>query len=88
MISPSNHFCGVKDSFLLSAQECITAGSLQNKYRNLTKYCTEGYFGSKFVTLVASGNGTSLLLFLAIKITSVSIVVLEYYDLVFFRRPI
>uniref|UniRef100_A0A0N5AGC4 Nuclear protein localization protein 4-like protein n=1 Tax=Syphacia muris TaxID=451379 RepID=A0A0N5AGC4_9BILA len=50
------HCTRYMDSFLLSAQECITAGFLQNKYRNLTSYCTDGYFGSKFVTLVASGD--------------------------------
>ena len=45
-----------QDSYLLSAQECITAGSFQNKYRNVTNFCTDGHFGSKFVTLVASGQ--------------------------------
>uniref|UniRef100_A0A0R3RTM0 NPL4 domain-containing protein n=1 Tax=Elaeophora elaphi TaxID=1147741 RepID=A0A0R3RTM0_9BILA len=45
-----------KDSFFLTAQECITAGWLQNKYPNITNFCTDGYFGSKFTTVVASGN--------------------------------
>ncbi|MCP9261566.1 Nuclear protein localization protein 4 [Dirofilaria immitis] len=44
-----------KDSFFLTAQECITAGWLQNKYPNVTTFCTDGYFGSKFTTVVASG---------------------------------
>ncbi|VDN52617.1 unnamed protein product [Dracunculus medinensis] len=52
----SVHYTRHKDSFFLSAKECITAGWLQNKYPNITNYCTEGAFGSKFVTLVASGN--------------------------------
>lgn len=45
-----------KDSFLLSAQECITAGAFQTRYRNRTRYCSDAFFGSKFVTLVASGD--------------------------------
>jgi nuclear protein localization family protein 4 len=44
------------ESFLLSAAECITAGAFQSKYKNHTKYCTDGVFGSKFVTVVASGD--------------------------------
>uniref|UniRef100_A0A914W5A8 MPN domain-containing protein n=1 Tax=Plectus sambesii TaxID=2011161 RepID=A0A914W5A8_9BILA len=47
-----------EDSFLLTAQECITAGHLQNRHPNFTKYCSEGYYGSKFVTIVASGDKT------------------------------
>ncbi|VDK61665.1 unnamed protein product [Gongylonema pulchrum] len=50
-------FLGLKrDSFFLTAQECITAGWLQNKYRNVTNFCSDGYFGSKFTTVVASGT--------------------------------
>uniref|UniRef100_A0A915ERH2 MPN domain-containing protein n=1 Tax=Ditylenchus dipsaci TaxID=166011 RepID=A0A915ERH2_9BILA len=47
-----------EDSFLLSAAECITAGHLQSKHKNYTKFCHDGYFGSKFVTVVASGDKT------------------------------
>jgi nuclear protein localization protein 4 homolog len=43
---------------LLSAEECITAGAFQNKYKNYTQYSSDGYFGSKFVTVVATGNKT------------------------------
>ncbi|KAI6208200.1 NPL4 domain containing protein [Aphelenchoides besseyi] len=43
-------------SFLMSAKECITAGAFQGKYKNLTQYCNDKYFGSKFVTVVASGD--------------------------------
>ncbi|ETN82076.1 nuclear protein localization protein 4-like protein [Necator americanus] len=45
-----------KDAFFLSAEECITAGYLQSKHPNVTDYCSERYFGSKFVTVVASGD--------------------------------
>ena len=43
----------------MSAEECITAGWLQNKYPNVCKYAEEGYFGSKFVTVVVSGDDQS-----------------------------
>jgi nuclear protein localization family protein 4 len=29
---------------------------IQSKYKNHTKYCTDGFFGSEFVTVVASGD--------------------------------
>ncbi|KAL3091387.1 hypothetical protein niasHS_007180 [Heterodera schachtii] len=45
-----------EESFLLTASECITAANFQLKNKNYTKYCDDGYFGSKFVTVVASGN--------------------------------
>ncbi|CAD5212060.1 unnamed protein product [Bursaphelenchus okinawaensis] len=45
-----------KESFLLTAKECITSGAFQTKYKNKTPYCSDGTFGSKFVTLVASGD--------------------------------
>ncbi|KHJ89927.1 NPL4 family protein [Oesophagostomum dentatum] len=45
-----------KDAFFLSAEECITAGYLQSKHPNVTEYCSDRYFGSKFVTVVASGD--------------------------------
>ncbi|GMR36479.1 hypothetical protein PMAYCL1PPCAC_06674 [Pristionchus mayeri] len=43
-------------SYLLSAEECITAGALQVKYPNPTQFCSDGVYGSKFVTVVASGD--------------------------------
>lgn len=43
-------------SFLMTARECITAGAFQTKYKNRTQFCTEEHFGSKFVTVVASGD--------------------------------
>ncbi|EYC14587.1 hypothetical protein Y032_0040g293 [Ancylostoma ceylanicum] len=45
-----------KDAFFLSAEECITAGYLQSKNPNITEYCSDRHFGSKFVTVVASGD--------------------------------
>ncbi|KAI1730031.1 NPL4 family domain-containing protein [Ditylenchus destructor] len=45
-----------EDSFLLSAAECITAGAFQAKHKNNTNYCYDGHFGSKFATVVATGD--------------------------------
>lgn len=44
------------DSYFLSAQECITAGYFQSKLPNRTKFCLDGFFGSKFVTVVVTGD--------------------------------
>ena len=49
------HFRGTSDTYFLSAEECITAGYFQNIYKNYSKYSHDGYFGSKFVTVVVSG---------------------------------
>ncbi|VDO92706.1 unnamed protein product [Soboliphyme baturini] len=44
------------DTYLISAEECITAGYLQNRYPNVCKYSPDAYFGSKFVTVIVSGG--------------------------------
>jgi nuclear protein localization family protein 4 len=49
------HFRGNSKTYYLSAEECITAGYLQNIHKNYTKLSTDGYFGSKFVTIVVTG---------------------------------
>ena len=49
------HFRGNANSFYLSAEECITAGYFQNVFKNYTKLSFDGYFGSKFVTVVVTG---------------------------------
>ena len=53
------HFRGNSDTYFLSADECITAGYFQNIYKNFTKYSRDGYFGSKFVTVVVTGDKTN-----------------------------
>ncbi|KAM4663209.1 nuclear protein localization protein 4 homolog [Discoglossus pictus] len=45
-----------KDAYFLSAEECITAGNFQNKHPNLCRLSPDGHFGSKFVTVVATGG--------------------------------
>jgi nuclear protein localization family protein 4 len=39
----------------MSAQECITAGAFQNRYRNACRFAAEQYFGSKFATVIVTG---------------------------------
>jgi hypothetical protein len=50
------HFRGNANSFYLSAEECITAAYFQNIFKNYTKLSYDGFFGSKFVTVVVTGN--------------------------------
>ncbi|XP_053671095.1 nuclear protein localization protein 4 homolog [Anopheles nili] len=49
------HVRNIKTHFL-TAQECILAGHLQNKYPNRCKSSSNGYFGSKFVTVCVTGD--------------------------------
>lgn len=44
------------DSYLMSAQECITAGYFQSENSNRCKYAVEGHFGSRFVTVICTGK--------------------------------
>ena len=37
-------------------QECIMAGHLQSKYGNACAKSSSGYFGSKFCTVLVTGN--------------------------------
>lgn len=43
-------------SYFLSAQECIMAGHFQNLKPNACRYASNGYFGSKFVTICVTGT--------------------------------
>lgn len=50
-----------QDTYYLSAEECITAGNFQNQHPNICRLSPDGHFGSKFVTVVATGiNGPRL----------------------------
>lgn len=44
-----------QDSYYLSAEECITSGYFQNQHPNPCRLSRDGFFGSKFVTVVATG---------------------------------
>lgn len=43
------------ETHYLSAQEFILAGQFQNKHPNVCKHSSNGYVGSKFVTICATG---------------------------------
>ena len=43
------------DSYFLSCDECITAAYFQNIHKNFTRFSSDRYFGSKFVTVVVTG---------------------------------
>uniref|UniRef100_A0A673A2F3 Nuclear protein localization protein 4 homolog n=2 Tax=Sphaeramia orbicularis TaxID=375764 RepID=A0A673A2F3_9TELE len=45
-----------KDSYYMSAEECITAGYFQNQHSNPCRLSRDGHFGSKFVTVLATGG--------------------------------
>lgn len=49
------HFRNVNTHFL-SAQECIMAAHFQNEHPNVTSKSTSGKYGSKFVTVIVTGN--------------------------------
>lgn len=49
------HIRGIETHFL-TAQECILAGQLQNQHPNVSKYSSNGFFGSKFVTICVTGK--------------------------------
>lgn len=56
-----------QDTYYLSAEECITAGNFQNQQPNICRLSPDGHFGSKFVTVVATGiNGPQLALALLV----------------------
>ena len=46
----------MQDSHFLTAEECIMAADFQSKHPNPCKLSSEGHFGSKFVTVVVTGN--------------------------------
>ncbi|PVD39210.1 hypothetical protein C0Q70_01838 [Pomacea canaliculata] len=53
------NFRGNIDSHFLSAEECVMAADFQNKFPNPCKLSPEGHFGSKFVTVIATGDNNN-----------------------------
>lgn len=49
------HIRGIETHFL-TAQECILAAQFQNQHPNVCKQSSNGYFGSKFVTVCVTGS--------------------------------
>ncbi|XP_077980662.1 nuclear protein localization protein 4 homolog [Glandiceps talaboti] len=47
------------DAHFLSSEECIMAGEFQNQHPNPCKLATDGKFGSKFVTVIVTGDSTN-----------------------------
>ncbi|BFZ02807.1 hypothetical protein BsWGS_05846 [Bradybaena similaris] len=50
------NFRGNIDSHFLSAEECIMAADFQNRFQNPCRLSPDGHFGSKFVTVVVTGD--------------------------------
>uniref|UniRef100_A0A0B7ASG5 Nuclear protein localization protein 4 homolog n=1 Tax=Arion vulgaris TaxID=1028688 RepID=A0A0B7ASG5_9EUPU len=50
------NFRGNIDSHFLSAEECIMAADFQNRFPNSCRLSPDGHFGSKFVTVVVTGD--------------------------------
>ncbi|XP_067951814.1 nuclear protein localization protein 4 homolog [Watersipora subatra] len=50
------HSRGTLDSYFLSAEECITAAEFQNRYPNPCRWSSDGIYGSKFVTVIVTGD--------------------------------
>lgn len=44
------------DTFFLTAKECILAGHFQNLHPNPCHFSSNGFFGSKFVTVCVTGE--------------------------------
>ena len=58
------------DSYFLSAEETVTAAYLQTKHPNMCKIAKNGCFGSKFVTVCATGNSENQIHFEAYQISN------------------
>lgn len=58
------------DSYFLSAEETITAAFLQTKHPHMSKLAKNGSFGSKFVTVCATGNSENQIHFEAYQISN------------------
>lgn len=65
------NFRGNMDSHFLSAEECIMAAHFQNKHPNPCKYSKDGFFGSKFVTVIVTGDQTGQIHFEGYQVSNV-----------------
>ncbi|CAH8534021.1 unnamed protein product [Schistosoma turkestanicum] len=64
------HFRGTIDTFFLSAEECITAAHLQNLHPNICRLSPDGCFGSKFTTVVVTGDASNHIHFEAYQVSN------------------
>lgn len=53
------NYRGNINSHFLSAEECIMAADFQNQFPNACHFASDGHFGSKFVTVVVTGDSTN-----------------------------
>jgi nuclear protein localization family protein 4 len=44
------------DSYFLSSLEAVFAAEMQNKHPNASRHAPSGFYGSKFITVVLSGE--------------------------------
>ena len=44
------------DTHFLTAEECLTAATFQNNHPNPCRLASDGHYGSKFTTVVVSGD--------------------------------
>ena len=49
-----------KDTYFVSAEECIMTADFQNKHPNVCKLSPTNKFGSKFVTVIVTGMFLSI----------------------------
>uniref|UniRef100_A0A094ZF63 Nuclear protein localization protein 4-like protein n=1 Tax=Schistosoma haematobium TaxID=6185 RepID=A0A094ZF63_SCHHA len=64
------HFRGTVDTFFLSAEECVTAAHLQNLHPNICRLSPDGCFGSKFTTVVVTGDASNHIHFEAYQVSN------------------
>eukprot|EP00281_Chroomonas_sp_CCMP1168_P035876 CAMPEP_0206241856 /NCGR_PEP_ID=MMETSP0047_2-20121206/16734_1 /ASSEMBLY_ACC=CAM_ASM_000192 /TAXON_ID=195065 /ORGANISM="Chroomonas mesostigmatica_cf, Strain CCMP1168" /LENGTH=584 /DNA_ID=CAMNT_0053666811 /DNA_START=112 /DNA_END=1863 /DNA_ORIENTATION=- len=58
-----------KDTYFLRSNECVVAARLQNMHPSACKECDEGVYGSKFVTVVVTGNEKNELNYVAYQVS-------------------
>ena len=58
------------ETFFLSAEECIMGAEFQNKFPNPCKLAPSGFFGSKFVTVIATGDQSNQIHFEAYQVSN------------------
>lgn len=59
-----------QDTFFLSAEECVTAAHLQNLHPNICRLSPDGCFGSKFTTVVVTGDASNHIHFEAYQVSN------------------
>lgn len=58
-----------KDTYFLRGNEAVLAAHLQNMHPNACRECDDGEFGSKFVTVVVTGNDQHELAYVAYQVS-------------------